>query len=129
MAADCAYWALDVYSDLAAFLQAFFALAAIDGHAAATDLLHENQSIETDVALLFKAAPCLEQVDKQAGRRLLEQVSAQVLFVSFPVHSLSGRPRGMVQNYTAHFHEMVHNSSWSVEPFEFDTELVFRVWK
>lgn len=129
LAADCAYWALDVYTDLANFLQAFFVLAAVTGHARATDLLHEKLDLQTDIALLFKAAPCLEQVDKQAGRRLLEQVNAQVLFVSFPVHSLSGRQRGMVQNYTAHFHEMVHNPSWRVEPFEFETELVFRVWK
>ena len=129
LAADFTYWALDIYADLAHFLQSFFALATINGRATATDILHEPPDTQTDVALLFKAAPCLEQVDKQAGQRLLEQVNARVLFVSFPVHSLSGRQRGMVQNYTAHFHEMVHNLSWRVEQFEFDTELVFRIWK
>ena len=129
LACGFSYWAYDVYSDLAKFLQAFFALSSTSGQASAFDLLHEVPPVQSDVALLFKAAPCLEQVDKRAGRRLIEQVNAQLLFVSFPVQSLGGRNRGMVKNYTSHFHEMLNHSSWRVEQFEFETELVFRVWK
>lgn len=129
LAADFTYWAIDVYTDLAHFLNDFFVRAHVSGHAQAFDLLHNRPHNQSDVALLLKAAPCLEQVDKLAGRRLLEEVDAKILFVSFPVQSLSGRNRGMVQNYSAHFHEMVHNRAWRIETFEFDTELVFRVWK
>ena len=129
LAADFSYWAYDVYRDLAEFLQAFFTLSATSGRATTLDLLHETPQAQSDVALLFKAIPCLEQVAKETGRRLLEQINAQTLFVSYPVQSLGGRNRGMVQFYTSHFYQMVQNSAWRVERFEFDAELVFRIQK
>jgi 16S rRNA (guanine(1405)-N(7))-methyltransferase len=73
--------------------------------------------------------PCLEQVDKSAGQRLLDTLDTAHLLVSFPVHSLGGRSKGMAATYTAHFRQLVAGRGWRIERFEFATELVFRISK
>ena len=74
-----------------------------------------------------KTIPCLEQVDKTIGRRLLEQIQAEVLLVSFPVHSLGGRSKGMLQFYENHFRQLAADLPWRITRFEFASELVFRL--
>jgi 16S rRNA (guanine(1405)-N(7))-methyltransferase len=74
---------------------------------------------------LLKTIPCLEQIDKAIGPRLLDQVPAEHLLVSFPAQSLGGRSKGMVQNYEAHFREMLAGKPWRAQRFEFSTELAF----
>ncbi|MBK8049263.1 MAG: hypothetical protein IPK16_20395 [Anaerolineales bacterium] len=93
------------------------------------NLLEGAPPIEADVALLLKTIPCLEQADKQAGRRLVDAVAAPVLVISYPVRSLGGNARGMVKHYSEHFAALLDQRPWRVERFEFETELVFRVWR
>jgi 16S rRNA (guanine(1405)-N(7))-methyltransferase len=123
------YYACDVYADQVAFLQQFFSALRINGHATVCDLIHIFPSQPVDVALLLKTIPCLEQMDKSIGLRLLTSIQAKVLFVSFPAQSLGGRGKGMAANYAAHFAGLIAGQPWTVEPFEFATELVFRVIK
>jgi 16S rRNA (guanine(1405)-N(7))-methyltransferase len=124
------YIALDVYEDMADFLNGFFALLSVHGRAEARDALHDPPVQRAELAWLLKAIPCLEQVEKEAGRRLLAAVPADVLLVSFPAQSLAGRRgKGMEVNYKTHFQELVGGTGWAVEPFEFPAELVFRVRK
>jgi 16S rRNA (guanine(1405)-N(7))-methyltransferase len=124
------YIALDIYEDMAAFLNEFFALLPIRGRAEACDALRSLPAQRADLAFLLKTLACLEHVDKEAGRRLLEAVPADVLLVSFPAQSLTGRRgKGMEVNYEAHFRELAAGKDWGVDRFEFATELVFRVVK
>jgi 16S rRNA (guanine(1405)-N(7))-methyltransferase len=51
------------------------------------------------------------------------------MLVSFPAQSLGGRNRGMVENYSAHFADLVQGYDWKIERFLFATELVLRVTK
>ena len=81
------------------------------------------------MALILKTIPCLEQLDKTAGLRLLETIQAEHILVSFPVHSLGGRSKGMVENYEARFHALVQGKRWAIQRFEFATELAFLVTK
>jgi 16S rRNA (guanine(1405)-N(7))-methyltransferase len=78
---------------------------------------------------VLKTIPCLEQLDKSIGRRLLEGLPAEHILVSFPAQSLGGRSKGMVENYEAHFREMVAGLDWQVERYEFKTELAFLIKK
>lgn len=80
-----------------------------------------------DVALLLKIVPCLAQLDKQIGARLLDEVTARVLLVSFPAQSLGGRHKGMVATYAAQMETLIAGRAWTVERFEFPNELVFRL--
>ncbi len=129
LAGDVEYYAYDIYQDMADFLNGFLALAQIRGRAEACNILQQCPTQHADLALLLKAIPCLEQVDKDAGLRLLETVNADHLLVSFPVHSLSGKSKGMAQNYEAHFRQMVQGLPWTIQRFEFASELAFLITK
>ncbi len=80
-----------------------------------------------DVALLLKLAPCLEQLARGIVQRLLEELSARVLIVSFPAQSLGGQRKGMVENYSAQMETWLAGRPWAVERFEFPSELVYRI--
>lgn len=119
------YTACDIYADLAGFLNAFFAHTGIRGQAGVCDLTASVPSKPVQLALLLKTLPCLEQLDKTIGPRLLDGINAEHVLVSFPARSLGGRSKGMVQNYTRHFEELLAGKPWRKETWEVGTELVF----
>jgi 16S rRNA (guanine(1405)-N(7))-methyltransferase len=123
-----AYYAYDIYHSMMDFLQAWLALMHVGGSAQVCDVLQTSPSQQADVAFLLKAIPCLEQLDKTAGHRLLREIHAHHLVVSFPIHSLGGRSRGMLHHYEAHFRELIASEQhWEVKRLVFDSELVFVV--
>jgi 16S rRNA (guanine(1405)-N(7))-methyltransferase len=123
------YFACDIYRGMMEFLNRFMALTGVRGRAQTCDVLRACPNQRVDVAFLLKTIPCLEQLDKQAGARLLRAINAQYMVVSFPVRSLGGRYRGMVANYEAHFRALIASERWSLTRHEFATELVFFVRK
>jgi 16S rRNA (guanine(1405)-N(7))-methyltransferase len=124
-----AYFAYDMYEDLMAFLGSFLTVIERPGKAEARDVLYGLPSEVVDLAYLLKAIPCLEQLDKSAGSRLLETIKARHLLVSFPVASLGGKDRHMVANYEARFRELIGDRGWAVQRFAFESELAFLVSK
>ena len=121
------YTAYDIYADTMRFIQAFMALASIDGRAAVRDVLDDPPTEPVDLALVLKTLPCLEQLDKLASATLLDALQARYLLISYPVTSLGGRRKGMLANYDAHFRALAAGRSWSVRKFEFSSELAFLV--
>ena len=119
------YYAVDIYRDMLNFLGQFMHMIGIQSHPIPADVLEFSFEREVDLALLLKAIPCLEQIDRSAGKRLLAALPAQHLLVSFPVHSLGGRYVGMLDTYAAHMQELVAGQPWSVKRFDFPAELVF----
>jgi 16S rRNA (guanine(1405)-N(7))-methyltransferase len=81
------------------------------------------------VALLLKAIPCLQQMDRDIGRLLLDAIDAPVLIVSYPVHSLGGHKHAMPDHYAAEFARLVARRPWRIDTFHFATELVYRIWR
>ncbi|MHC1740682.1 MAG: hypothetical protein AB9897_06175 [Anaerolineaceae bacterium] len=126
---DLEYFACDIYTDMLGFLDLFFEHFKVNGHAFTCDLTRSVPQQPVQLALLLKTIPCLEQVDKQAGRRLLESLHAENILVTFPAHSLGGRSKGMVQNYSEHFNQLVSGKPWQITRFEFSGELAFLVRK
>ena len=123
------YYAYDVYTDLIGFIREFMEIIGVQGHAEARDITQTPPEQRADLALILKTIPCIDQLDKTAGTHLLETLDADHLLVTFPVHTLGGRSKGMIQNYEARFQELIGGKSWAVERFEFDTELAFLVTK
>ena len=127
------YSAFDVVTDMTGFLADFFAIpqvaARVRSHVQARDVISSPPSHLADVALLLKTIPCLEQVDKEAGRRLLHSLNARHLLISFPRRSLGGKYKGMDVHYSARLAEIIGGTSWSVTRFDFATELAFLVAK
>jgi 16S rRNA (guanine(1405)-N(7))-methyltransferase len=129
LAEGASYQACDIYSDMIAFLNQFFAHVGVPGQAMQCDLTQTVPEAPVQVALVLKTIPCLEQIDKSIGLRLLEGLRAEYVLVSFPARSLGGRSKGMAENYEAHFRQMLAGTRWPVQRFEFASELAFLVDK
>ncbi len=127
LAEEAPYYACDIYSDQVNFLNHFLAHIGRTGKAELCDLTAEMPSRSVQVALLLKTIPCLEQVEKSIAARLLEGIPADHLLVSFPVTSLGGRGKGMLENYEAHFMQLATGRNWQIRRFEFSSELAFLV--
>jgi 16S rRNA (guanine(1405)-N(7))-methyltransferase len=127
------YAAYDVYDDLADFLRrALPTLGAATVEAAAVDVTQRIPPGEADLALIVKAIPCLMQLDKDAGRRVLLAAGAQAraVAVTYPAVSLGGRQKGMREFYAAQFAALLDEVGWDARPpqrLDFESELVFVV--
>lgn len=115
----------DIYTDQITFLQAFFDHFGCNARAQVCDLTTRLPDQPVQLALLLKTIPCLEQLDKTIGRRLLANLPAEHLLVTFPAQSLGGRDKGMRRNYETHFHSLIQDLPWQVRCFDFPGELVF----
>jgi 16S rRNA (guanine(1405)-N(7))-methyltransferase len=124
-----AYYAYDIDRERIDFLNRYFALAGVSGCALLQDVLSQPPVQQGDVALLFKSSPCLEHQQKGATLGLLDALRARYVVVTFPVHSLSRRNRGMPEHYERSFQNVVSGRPWLVSKLRFETELVFLVDK
>ena len=129
LAEDVTYYACDIYADLTDFLVQFMELEGVIGRAEARDITISPPTHRADLALILKTIPCIEQIDKTAGRRLLEEIDARFLLVSFPTRSLGGKNKGMSETYEAHFNDLIAGSGWDTKRYQFASELVFLVEK
>lgn len=129
LADGATYYACDIYTDLTALLHDFLRLLPVQGEAWACDVLAATPTQKVDLALVLKTIPCLEQVEKDAGKRLLDNLNAEYILVSYPLQSLSGREKGMLEHYEAGFRELVAGRGWEIKRFVFETELAFLVGK
>jgi 16S rRNA (guanine(1405)-N(7))-methyltransferase len=123
------YYACDIYEDMLELIAAFFDHCKVKGQVAPCDLIAKVPSKKTQVTFLLKSIPCLEQMDKSASKRLLENILSDHILVSFPVHSLSGRRKGMPSFYKNHFLSLISGKPWSVQEFHFQTEIAFLISK
>lgn len=127
LASGARYHAVDVYDDMMRFLGAALPLLGVDARAETRDVLTDCPAEPVDLALVLKTLPCLEQVDKDAGRKLLDTIRARHVIVSYPTRSVSGRNVGMAQHYADRFAALIDGRGWTAERIEFENELVFRL--
>ncbi len=126
---NATYYACDIYTDLAIFFNRAFPLLGVKGEAWAFDVTQTIPQQRVDLALIIKAIPCLQQIDKGIGKRLLEGVQADHILVSYPAQSLGGKAKGMRSNYEAQFNDLVTGKDWTIRRYDFPTELAFLVTK
>jgi|SRR5579859_2387259 len=129
LAAGAEYYACDIYRDMMDFLQTWLKMINVGGYTRACDVIQQCPTHKVDVALILKTIPCLEQLDKAAGTRLLQAINADYLVVSFPVRSLGGKSKGMTEHYEARFRELAAREQWEIKRLLFSSELVFVVRK
>jgi 16S rRNA (guanine(1405)-N(7))-methyltransferase len=128
ISAEVEYYAYDVYKDMIDFINKFMALCNIQGHAEVRDVIRNTPEVNVDVAFVLNAIPCLEQIEKSAGMKVLESINSKFLAVSFPVKSLCGREKGMQKHYETVFNRLT-KKDWTVQRLEFRSELVFLIKK
>lgn len=125
LAAEAVYFGCDVYADMVGFGSAFLSHMGITGEVSLCDLTASIPAQPAQVALALKTLPCLEQIDKSIGPRLLDGLNAEHLLVSFPARSLGGRGKGMPAFYEAHLRELLAGQEWDIQRFEYPSELAF----
>jgi 16S rRNA (guanine(1405)-N(7))-methyltransferase len=126
---ECDVMVCDIYGDQIDFLNLFFDYFQINGKAICCDLTQEVPEGDFQIALVLKTIPCLEQIDKKIGSRLLNGINSKNILVSFPAKSLGGRDKGMRQFYSAHFEAIIAEHNWQVDKFSFSNEEAFLVHK
>jgi 16S rRNA (guanine(1405)-N(7))-methyltransferase len=129
LAENARYIAIDIYHDMMEFIAGTMTLCAVNGEAITGDVITACPNQPVDLALVLKTIPCLEQLDKSAGERLLSLIQAEVMLVSFPLRSLGGRNVGMAINYERRFLDIADRKKWKTERFIFKNEMVFRVFQ
>jgi 16S rRNA (guanine(1405)-N(7))-methyltransferase len=127
LTADCVYYACDIYQHMTYFLQQAFPLLGISGQAWVCDLTQQVPEQSVDVVLLLKTLPTLEQLDKQSSKRLLQQLNARYIVVSYPLRSLGGAGgKGMESFYESQLHLLLPETPWRIQQrHRFPNELAF----
>ena len=125
LAKDPMYQGIDIFADLTGFDQQFLQHTCLRGRVSCADFLGELPKQRFQVALALKTIPLIDQIEKEHTRQWLENIPADHLLVSFPIFSLSGKGKGMLENYTMRFTQMIEGGNWEMERFEFSTELAF----
>jgi 16S rRNA (guanine(1405)-N(7))-methyltransferase len=129
LSANAHYYGCDIFSDLIAFNNAFLSHFGLQAHLESADIFNYAFWQPVKLALLLKSLPCLEQLEKGSGGKLLEAIPAEYLLVSYPRRSLGGRSKGMLKTYSAQFETLTKEKKWEVSRFEFSSELAFLVRK
>ena len=104
---DAGYYACDLYCDMMEFLTAFYEGSPLHFQAEARDAVSMPPLRETDVALILKFLPVLQQTEKTRTLEWLRQIRSHYLLVSFPTRTLGGRNVRMAENYEAQFLEVL----------------------
>ncbi len=126
---DATYYAVDIFADMMQFLSKAIPLLGRTGQATAASVIPDVPISTVDVAYIFKAISCLEQLDPNAGELLLHGLNAKHIVATFPLQSLGGRKKGMLNTYQARMATLTHDQPWTVKEFIFNTELVYIIEK
>lgn len=86
---------------------------------------------KSDIALLLKLLPTIEQQQKGISLEILNKLPNKWIVVSFPVFSIGKKAKNMTEFYTTWLEELLPKLQFktSVVKLEFKTELVFVVCK
>ena len=123
------YYAYDIYKDMISFLNEFIAINNVQGYAEVRDVVQHAPEINADLAFILNTIPCLEQIDKMAGLKILEAINANFLAVSFPAKTLGGKEKNMLKHYETRFNKLTQEKDWVIQRLEFGSELVFLITK
>ena len=119
----------DIYIDQIEFLNLFFSHFELNGIAKCCDLTQQLPHEKFQLGLILKTIPCLEQIDKNIGKRILQELDCENMLVSFPAQSLTGRNKGMREFYSVHFQSLVNETEWNITKFSYPNEQAFLLKK
>ena len=129
LAADFNYHASDVVGPLVYFLWHYFELFGLHGNASILDLSFSIPSQPVQLALLMKTLPLMEQIEHGLSQKILENLNAEHILITYPLRSLGGRKKGMEETYRSQFDQLVAGRNWKIQEFSFPNEVAFLVTK
>lgn len=126
---QAAVFACDIYPDLVEFSDILCHHLGFSGKRFVCDLTSQTPAQQVQVAFLLKTLPCLELVFKGISEKLLREIQAERLVISFPAFSLGGRKKGMTTNYRDFFLRLAENLRFQTTEVLAGNELLFFVKK
>lgn len=123
------YQATDVLIPLLDFLNAYFSKIEVKGSASLLDLSTQIPDQEFDLVIMLKLIPLLDQINKSIAPKLLQNLKARALLVSFPLKSLGGRGKGMLATYQTRFEQLSSDLVAEIDEYRFPNELVYLIRK
>ena len=96
-----------------------------DVRAECRDLLCGPEMEKSDLALMMKLRPVLEQQRKGSAMALVQSVPAETICVTFPMRTLGGRKVGMEQHYSEWFEGNLPEEFEIIERFVEADELCY----
>lgn len=128
LAAGVAYHASDIDHRFAALARDLAPHVDVALTASVSDLVGDPHPVTADVVLLFKTLPTLEQQARGAAARVLDAIDAHRVAVSFSACSLTGRRKGMPENYERMLDDVIGDSRWQrSERIAFPTETLYHL--
>lgn len=129
LAPDVVYHASDIDSAIVEFVAQYLALVGIPGNVEMRDQAGNPGGPPVDLALALKLLPVLEQIERGAAAQLLDALDAPFVLVSYPVHTLGGRRKGMGATYERQLETIAVGRQWEIRRFAFPGELAFLIRK
>lgn len=124
LAQGVSYYATDISQTGVSAINAFMEKCGMQPCGYALDILCRVPQERVDVAFLLKILPVLEMQKKGAAARVLSEIHADRVIVSFPLKSMSGK--GTLDQYRERYEEKIYQHFSKVQEAEIGSEWVLR---
>ena len=122
------YYALDIDNRISDLNNRYFTSLGMPALASCADVAADTPRICADTAFLFKLLPLIERQSKGRSAKLLKEIKAKYLVVTYPTKSLSGKKKGMPDFYSAAFEDVMEEIGQNISVCvkqEIGNELVY----
>ena len=123
------YFASDVSEQDCRFIREYLKKMRIASEVFTIDLTEEKEygklkNMKADICLIFKTLDQLERVKRNISEKLLKAVDAEIIVVSFPTVSISGKNIIDVSK-RGWFEKLLDRLGWKFEKFNISNELFY----
>lgn len=115
------YIGVDLHEGMISQLRAFARAVGLDAEFVWADILSGDLPA-CDVALMLKLLPCLGHQEDDSALRLVRDVNAEILIVSYPTRSIGGTDLGMANVYQRQIERIASETGRNLERFDCPTE-------
>lgn len=119
------YYAYDIDCRTVSLLRLYFDLLNLPPLADSADIIAGTPRDNVDAAFIFKLMPVIEIQSPGRAYRLLKEINAGYIVVTYPVKSLCGRLKGMQVNYAQSFEAGIAGSFDIIGQAIIGSELIY----
>lgn len=123
------YYAYDIDSKLIEVINEFLGILGYPRLAKRKDILFEEIEDQADICFILKFLPIAERIKRGFSLRLLSKLNSKFIIVSFPLKSISGREKGMLENYSRIFEPVFKERYKILEKFILGNEMFYILLK
>lgn len=123
------YYAYDIDSKLIEVINEFLGILGYPRLAKRKDILFEDIEDQADICFILKFLPIAERIKRGFSLRLLSKLNSKFIIVSFPLKSISGREKGMLENYSRIFEPVFKERYKILEKFILGNEMFYILLK